>query len=57
MRVRVLPSCMATQMPLTLVRTAEVSMSVLVDGQRQCDPDVVLAEKRGQWAKPWALDD
>ena len=25
--------------------TAEVAMSVLVDGQRQCDPDVVMAEE------------
>ena len=37
--------------------SAEVSMSVLVDGQRQCDPDAVMAEKRGQWAKFWAPDD
>ena len=37
--------------------TAEVSMSVLVDGQRQCDPDVVMAGKRGQWAKLWAPAD
>ena len=37
--------------------TAGVSTSVLVGGQRQCDPDAVMAEKRGQWAKLWAPDD
>ena len=37
--------------------TAEVIMSVLVDGQRHCDPDAVMAEKRGQWAKLWAPDE